>query len=341
MKTHVFTSGQDGYHTYRIPALLMTKAGTLLAFCEGRRTGRGDHGDLDLLVKRSEDSGETWSEQLLIYGEPGEVTIGNPCPVVDDDTGVIWLPFCRENDDVFMTHSADDGETWADPVDITADVKMPTWGWYATGPGVGIQLQRGEHRGRLVIPCDHREDGNYGNGSHTIYSDDHGATWQLSALITPGANECQVVELSDGSLKMNIRMQTYSEGLRGISVSGDGGHNWSEVVHDANLPCPKCQASLIGEGDRLIFSNPVSPTPVESSEAGERFYPGKGRGERVNMTVRLSEDGGQTWPREKLLHEGPAAYSCLTLLPDGDIGCLYEAGEEHSYQYLVFERFSL
>ena len=216
MKTHVYTSGQDGYHTYRIPALLVTKAGTLLAFCEGRRNGRGDHGDLDLLVKRSEDGGETWSEQLLIYGEPGEVTIGNPCPVVDDDTGVIWLPFCRENDDVFMTHSADDGKTWADPVDITADVKMPAWGWYATGPGVGIQLQRGEHRGRLVIPCDHREDETYGNGSHTIYSDDHGATWQLSALIAPGANECQVVELADGSLKMNIRMQTYSEGCEGF-----------------------------------------------------------------------------------------------------------------------------
>ena len=182
-----------------------------------------------------------------------------------------------------------------------------------------------------MIPCDHREDETYGNGSHTIYSDDHGATWQLSALITPGANECQVVELADGSLKMNIRMQTYSEGVRGISVSGDGGHNWSEVVHDANLPCPKCQASLVGEGDRLIFLNPVSPTPPEQG----------GRGERVNMTVRLSEDGGQTWSCTKLLHEGPAAYSCLALLPDGDVGCLYEAGEEHSYQYLVFERFRI
>lgn len=341
MKTHVFTSGQAGYHTYRIPALLVTKAGTLLAFCEGRRNGRGDHGDLDLLVKRSEDGGETWSEQQLIYGEPGEVTIGNPCPVVDADTGAIWLPFCRENDAVLITHSEDDGKTWAEPVEITADVKKATWNWYATGPGIGSQLQRGEHKGRLVIPCDHRADETYGNGSHVIYSDDHGATWHRSASITPGANECQVVELADGSLMLNIRMQTHSKGVRGISVSRDGGHNWSEIVHDANLPCPKCQASLVGNGNRLVFSNPVSPTPPENPTRGTRFYPGKGRGERVNLIARLSEDGGQTWPWRKLLHKGPAAYSCLALLPNGDIGCLYEAGEAHPYQYLIFERFRI
>lgn len=341
MKTPVFTSGQAGYHTYRIPALLATKAGALLAFCEGRRNGRGDHGDLDLLVKRSEDGGETWSEQQLIYGEPGEVTIGNPCPVVDADTGAIWLPFCRENDDVLIAHSEDDGKTWTDPMEITADVKKAAWNWYATGPGVGIQLQRGEHKGRLVIPCDHRADETYGNGSHVIYSDDHGATWRLSAPIAQGANECQVVELGDGALMMNIRMQTHSEGVRGISVSRDGGHHWSEIAHDANLPCPKCQASLVGKGDRLAFSNPVSPTPPESPTRGTRFYPGKGRGERVNLTVRLSEDGGRTWPREKLLHKGPAAYSCLALLPNGDTGCLYEAGEAHPYQHLIFERFRI
>ena len=86
-----------------------------------------------------------------------------------------------------------------------------------------------------------------------IYSDDHGATWQMSALITPGANECQVVELSDGSLKMNIRMQTYSEGLRGISVSGDGGHSWSEVVHDANLPCPEMSGEFGRRRRPVVF----------------------------------------------------------------------------------------
>lgn len=339
MKQIVYQSGQDGYHTYRIPALLVTKAGTLLAFCEGRRNGRGDHGDLDLLVKRSEDGGQTWSEQLFIYGEPGEVTIGNPCPVMDQDTGTIWMSLCRENVDVLMTHSTDDGKTWAEPVDINAQVTKPEWGWYATGPGVGIQLKSEQYKGRLVMPCDHREDSTYGNGAHAIYSDDHGATWQLSEVIKPGANESQVVELADGSLLMNIRMQTYSKGYRAISVSKDGGHTWSELEHDTHLQCSKCQASLVGEGDRLVFSNPLAPTPPEQAKPGERFHPGVSRGDRLNMTARLSEDGGKTWVAQTLLHEGPAAYSCLALLPDGDVGCLYEASDEAPPQNLIFERF--
>ena len=331
MKTLAFTSGQDGYHTYRIPAVLATRKGTLLAFCEGRRNNRRDHGDIDLLVKRSEDNGQTWSAQQVVYGEPGEVTIGNPCPVVDQSDGTVWLLFCRENRDVLVAHSADGGMTWADPVEITHDVKKPAWSWYATGPGVGIQLMQGPHAGRLVIPCDHREMDTYGNGSHAVYSDDHGQTWRLSEVIQPGANECQVVELPDGSLKMNIRMQSHSKGLRGISTSRDGGHTWSGIEHDAQLPCPRCQASFIGYGgDRALFSNPAPPGP-----------PNPEKGDRVNMAVRLSEDGGLTWSKKRVLHAGPAAYSCLAVLPNGDIGCLYEAGKDSPYEHLVFERFRL
>ena len=115
----VFVAGRDGYHTYRIPSLLPTAKGTLLAFCEGRKTGRGDHGDIDLMVKRSTDSGLTWSEQAVVYEEGGgaKITIGNPCPVQDRDTGVIWMPFCRNNKRVFVTWSEDDGLTWAPPRD--------------------------------------------------------------------------------------------------------------------------------------------------------------------------------------------------------------------------------
>ena len=187
-RVDVFTAGQEGYHTFRIPALLVSPRGTLLAFCEGRKTGRGDHGDLDLVLKRSGDGGKTWGPVELVYEEGGQekVTIGNPCPVVDRDTGVIWLPFCRDNDDVLVTSSDDDGRTWSKPRLITADVKKPDWGWYATGPGNAIQLTRGKHRGRLVIPCDHRvkgDDKDWGTAgrSHVIYSDDHGkdlAAWR-------------------------------------------------------------------------------------------------------------------------------------------------------------------
>src|SRR5262245_42996813 len=173
VQTEVFTSQTEGYHTFRIPALVITKQGTLLAFCEGRKTSRADQGDIDLVLKRSTDGGKTWGPLQVVHEEGGtaKITIGNPCPVVDQDTGTVWLPFCRDNNDVFVTHSTDEGRTWAAPVQITAQVKKPGWTWYATGPGVGIQLRHGPHRGRLVIPCDHREklDGQLVTHAHAFY----------------------------------------------------------------------------------------------------------------------------------------------------------------------------
>lgn len=330
-RTDVFISGRDGYHTYRIPAVIVTRAGTVLAFCEGRKTGRGDHGDLDLLVKRSEDKGKSWSRQEIVHEEGGDakITIGNPCPVVDGSTGTIWLPFCRDNDDVFLTHSTDDGRTWSQPLDITREVKHPNWGWYATGPGVGIQLTRGPHAGRLVIPCDHRvgkearDQWNTRGHSHVIYSDDHGKTWRRGEPTAPSMNECQVVELADGRLMLNMRSYRGKK-CRAVATSADGGATWSEPVDHAALIEPVCQASFLRYDEkRLLFSNPASETT------------------RHRLTVRLSEDEGKTWPVSRLLHAGPSAYSCLTVLPDGSIGCLYEAGEKDPYERLIFARFGL
>ncbi|MBM4029555.1 MAG: exo-alpha-sialidase, partial [Planctomycetes bacterium] len=160
----VYVSGTAGYHTYRIPSLIVTKKGTILAFCEGRKNSRSDTGDIDLLMKRSADGGKTWSDAMLVWNDKGN-TCGNPCPVVDQGTGVIWLLMTWNRGDdneaaikagtgkdtrrVFVSSSADDGATWTRPVDITASVKHKDWRWYATGPGVGIQLQRGPHKGRL------------------------------------------------------------------------------------------------------------------------------------------------------------------------------------------------
>lgn len=193
--TDVFVSGADGYHTFRIPVVLATPAGDLLAFCEGRKSSRNDHGDIDLVLRRSADGGRTWGPLQVVYEEGGDAktTIGNPCPVVDRSTGTIWLPFCRNNDEVVITHSTDDGKTWSKPKSMTAQVKRPDWGWYATGPGIGIQLETAMHRGRLVIPCDHREriDGNDIMFSHVFYSDDHGQTWKLGGSADKHTDECQ------------------------------------------------------------------------------------------------------------------------------------------------------
>ena len=338
VQTDIFVSGEEGYHTYRIPAIVTTGRGSLLAFCEGRKTSRIDDGDNDLVLRRSDDGGKTWQPMQLVHEEGGAavVTIGNPCPVVDRTTGVIWLAMNRNNDRVLVTRSNDDGRTWAEPTDITGQAKKPGWGWYAMGPGVGIQLAIGPHRGRLVIPCDHRETGNRSgpSSSHVIYSDDHGKTWHIGGPVGPDSNECQVAQRSDGSLLLNARNHRDRGGDRTdlgrrriIATSRDGGRSWSEPKLDEALIEPRCQASLLRYPQtspdgrhRLLFSNPASTSG------------------RERMTVRLSPDDGKTWPVSRLIHEGSVAYSCLTVLPDGRIGLLYE---RDNYSRITFAAFTL
>lgn len=337
----VYVSGRDGYHTYRIPAAIATPSGALLAFCEGRKTSSRDHGDIDLLVKRSEDGGRTWSRQQIVYEEGGtaEITIGNPCPVVDRERGTIWLPFCRDNRHVLVTHSRDDGRTWSWPVEITPHVKRPDWGWVATGPGAGIQITGGPHRGRLVIPCDHGTTaaGRPVKRSHVFLSDDHGRSWRLGGVVADHTDECQVVETADGRLMINMRNYWERDGgrperggMRAIAFSADGGESWSDVEFDPALVEPVCQASLLRYSlaalhgrNRLLFSNPAD------------------RDQRVRLKVRLSYDEGKSWPVARTLHEGPAAYSSLVVLADGTIGCLYERGEKSPYETITFARFNL
>jgi len=342
----VFTSGTDGYHTYRIPAVIVTTNGTVLAFCEGRRNSGSDSGDIDLLLKRSADGGKTWSAQQLIWSD-AENTCGNPAPVVDQTTGEIWLLMtwndgadkedaigyqkARNTRRVFVTHSADDGLTWAKPEEITSSVKKPEWGWYATGPVNGVQLTRGPHRGRLVIPCNHNQINSQTQAvsrSHIIFSDDHGATWQLGGVEDEKTNESTIVELSDGSLLHNMRSY-HRKSRRAVATSKDGGMTWSPVKLDDALIEPVCQASILrcswpdgNEKSRILFSNPAST-------------------KREKMTVRVSYDEGQTWPVSKLIHAGPAAYSCLAVLPDKSVACLFECGKTNSYETISLARFPL
>jgi len=336
----VFVSGTGGYHTYRIPAVIVTTKDTVLAFCEGRKSSRSDTGDIDLMLRRSSDGGKTWSKPQVVWDDKGN-TCGNPCPVVDRKTGTIWLLLTWNRGDdheslikkgtskdtrrVYVCRSVDDGATWSRPVEITKTTKHPDWRWYATGPGVGIQLQRGPRKGRMVIPCDHSCE-KTGFGSHAIFSDDGGKTWKRGKAILPDVNECQVVELVDGRLMMNMRNYKRSHSrMRGIATSRDGGATWSKVDYDSALPEPICQASFLrysmaGKGggkNMLLFSNPASKTS------------------RSRMTVRASFDEGKTWPVAKLIYSGSAAYSCLTVLPDQSVGLLYE---RDGYKRISFAR---
>ena len=339
----VFSSGREGYHTFRIPSLLVTSRGTLLAICEGRKNSRSDFGDIDVVLKRSTDGGKTWSA-LQVLWDDGPNTCGNPCPVVDRQIGTIFL-FLTHNlgsdsepaitagkakgtRTVWLMRSEDDGQTWSKPINITAQVKRPEWTWYATGPGVGIQLSNG----RLIIPCDHKEP--TANGvvwrAHVIYSDDHGKSWQLGGTVGPQCNECQAAELSDGRVMLNIRSYRGNH-RRLVAISSDGGRTFGPLYEDAALVEPVCQASLLrwpfpveGKKSVLLFANPVSK-------------------QRERMTVRVSFDDGRTWPRQLTLHEGPSAYSCLAALDRDTLGCLYERGQEHPYEaiYLAWIPFAL
>ncbi len=348
--TDVFVSGQDVYHTFRIPALLTTKKGTLLAFCEGRKAGRSDSGNIDMLVKRSVDNGKTWSSRQVVWDDRGN-TCGNPCPVVDQQTGTIWLLMTwnrgddregaikkntgRDTRRVWVSKSNNDGLTWLKPIEITATTKRPEWRWYATGPGVGIQLQKGPWKGRMVIPCDHSivsANDPDGYNSHVIISDDHGKTWYIGGVVSPKVNECQIVELDNGTLMLNMRNYDRSKSTRAIATSTDGGITFSKVTHDPVLVEPICQASFLRytlrskqDRNRLLFSNPAHAK----------------RGDRRDMTVRLSYDEGRSWPVSKLIYAGPSAYSCLTILQNGNIACLYEAGPKNPYEKIIFTSFTL
>jgi sialidase-1 len=331
----VFVSGRGGYHTYRIPALLVTPKGTLLAFCEGRKNGSGDSGDIDLLLRRSFDGGRTWAKPQVVWDDGGN-TCGNPCPVLDARTGTVWLLLThnlggdteaaivsgtgRGTRTVWVTKSDDDGATWAKPVEITKEVKRADWTWYATGPGVGLQLKGG----RLVVPCDHQVAGSKAQEAHVIVSDDAGRTWKLGGAVGPQCDEAQAVELRDGRVLLNIRSYR-GNNRRLVAVSTDQGDTFAKPVEDRELIEPVCQASIVrypGAQGGILFSNPDSTR-------------------RETMAVRLSRDEGKTWPHARVLHEGPSAYSCLAVLPGGAVACLYERGDRTPYETITFARFAL
>lgn len=345
----VFKAGQAGYKVFRIPAIVKASNGELLAFCEARQGG--DASEIDLVLRRSSDDGRSWGE-LQVVGEssdyqqwyPGrDITVGNPAPVVDllsnKHPGRIVLPFTIENDRVAVTYSDDHGKSWSTAREITTTVKLKQWGWYATGPVHSIQLTHGKHRGRLVVPCDHRLGDNGAdrgpNGAHLIYSDDHGETWQLGAIDDSyqdplNANETAVVELPSGELYINTRDQHGdAPGTRGDARSQDGGDSLipaSVPGYQTFQPCssvldpPVVQCSMLcvaketttGDSLLLLFCGPDNNGPT-----------GKGRSD---LRIRISADGGHSWRDGPLIHTGPAAYSDLVQLKAERIGVLYEAG---------------
>jgi sialidase-1 len=338
---YIFKSGSEGYSTFRIPAIVTTKSGKILAFAEGRVNGSSDTGNIDLVMRSSEDGGKSWSTLKIVWND-GDNVCGNPAPVVDFETGKIHLLMTwnlgtdHERDiidgkskntrRVFVSSSSDEGENWTIPKEITSTVKKENWTWYATGPCHGIQMKYGQNNGRLVIPCDHIEAESKKYFSHIIYSDDHGKTWKLGGT-TPQdqVNECTVAELPGGKLILNMRNYDRAQKSRKISYSEDGGLNWSDIQSDSALIEPICQASLLfsEENKTLWFLNPANETS------------------RINMTLKESDDFGKTWNIAQVLNSGPSAYSDLTLINSSFLGCLYEGGRFNPYEGIVFTTFKI
>lgn len=342
----VFEGGKDGYFAYRIPSFLVAPNGNLLVFCEARKNSLYDDGDIDLLMKRSTDGGRSWQKQKLIYEEGGDAHIkyGNPTAVVDEETGVIWLAANRDylkesgaraGGSVILFHSDDSGQSWSEPMDITSSIKGPDWGHHAFGPGIGIQLRHGQHKGRIVLPANFRRSFNKREPSysHVIFSDDHGKTWKLGGTLGDFTNECQIAEIIErGQSGLLINMRNHwgrggfpqKSGRRLVARSFDGGSTWEAEVMDPALPEPPCQASLYrysfatrDQPSRLLFANPIGPG-------------------RSNLRVRLSLDEGRTWPYGKLIAVGSTAYSCMARLPDNRVGIIYERS---NYQQISFSEF--
>jgi sialidase-1 len=318
---YLFENKREGYNVYRIPAMIMTKSGRLLAFCEGRKN-LFDGGNIDLVMKSSDDNGNTWSKLKVIWNE-GENTCGNPCPVLDITTGNIILTATLNNDKVFVLSSGDEGETWDIPRDITKEVKPDDWKWYASGPVHAIQLNDEKYKHRIVVPCNHTVKGSDRHLSHVIYSDDSGRSWHTGGSVSDDkTDECTVVELTDGSLLLNMRNNDRIASLRKVSFSKDGGLTWSAVACDSLLTEPVCQGALLrytSEPPTLLFANPHHPS------------------KRKNLTISMSYDDGISWTQQVVIHKGKSAYNDLAVLKNGNVICIYETGKLLPYSGIALQ----
>jgi sialidase-1 len=344
----VFVAPRDGYPNFRIPALVVTNKGTLVATAEGRQAN-SDHSENKLVCKRSTDGGRTWGK-LQLLDDAGKAACNDASAAVDRGTGRIlclYSVYPAEASEYtvvpgfegkvsrhFIIHSDDDGATWTKPREITRMVKRPLARVSQFTPGTGLQLRRPPHVGRLLVPMWQKYNG--AMWAMMAISDDRGNTWQLGDDVPAfgpkepkrGVGESQVVELADGRIRLTGRGWD-GELLRKTSFSDDGGQTWSRLADDRTLVDPCCNASLVrysdtldGRRSRILFANPAD------------------RKKRISGTVRLSYDEGVTWPVAKVLLPGGYGYSCLAALPDGAIGCFCE-NDSGGRWHMSFARLAL
>ncbi|MEZ0388580.1 MAG: exo-alpha-sialidase [Verrucomicrobium sp.] len=374
--SEVFPLTPNNKPNYRIPALIKAPNGDLLVIAERRNDGPGDIGDHDIVLKRSADLGRTWSPEQMVFDDGRNVTTD----ITVGRVGArLWLFFLRDKKQFNALTSDDNGATWQGPVSIHAQVTLPAWeqlkpkkepeppanpkgrmalwekDWvqrYGIGPGNAIvQIQRGPKAGRIVVPARHREDvgkGRLRSVAHTFYSDDEGKTWKLGGNIGVNTSECQLVELANGDLRVISRNESSEDApdnLRHLTaLSHDGGETWTGLQRIEELITPRCHGpverySLAGGGQegrkdksRLLFASPASPFRQEEHPYG-----------RYNLTVRWSDDEGETWSAGRTIWPHPSSYADIVVLDDGTVGMVYERGAKgttHYWDELHFVRFN-
>ena len=360
-KIPVFVSGTEGYKSFRIPATIRLPNKDLLAFCEGRVNGASDFGNVDIVMKSSRDNGKTWSA-LQIIVDADSLQASNCAPVVDTNDpaypqGRIFLFYNTGNNNegqvrrgnglrqVWYKTSIDNGQTWSEGINITAEVHRPKepqfnpdynfaedWRSFANTPGHAMQFQKGKYKGRIFVAANHSQGDPKKDFTDYVangyYTDDHGKTFRISDNVNiAGSNESTAAELSHDKLMMNSRNQRGDVRARIVSISSDGGATWDTTYFDKTLIDPVNEGSILTLGSKngkniIAFCNAAD---VKS---------------RNNLTLRISYDDGKTWKRSYKIDGSDTnskkdytAYSDLVKLSKKNIGVLYERND---YKEIVF-----
>tara|TARA_R110002012_G_scaffold318604_1_gene537341 strand:- start:36991 stop:38121 length:1131 start_codon:yes stop_codon:yes gene_type:complete len=320
------TSMEEGVACYRIPAIVTAPNGDLIASIDQRVPNCGDlkwSKEINIIIRRSTDNGKTWSPIEMVVDFPYGQSASDPSFIVDNVTNDIFLFYNYMNldteKDIYYLHmvkSSDNGKTWTEPLDITSQITKPEWktDFKFITSGSGIQTRSGKLLHTMV---------NLNSGLHVFGSDDHGKTWYFIDTPIQPADESKIVELVDGTLMINARVN--GKGMRYIHLSDDHGKTWS-TKEAPELIDPGCNASIIRytsvedgyDKNRLLFSNAKAA---------------KGR---TNMTVRISYDEGKTWSEGKTIYEGSSAYSDMTIMENGEIGLFFEQDKHSKNPFVSF-----
>lgn len=349
----LWAAGTGGYASYRIPAIVQVD-GTLVAFAEGRRSNSSDSGDIEVVSRRSTDGGCSWTPTQVV-ADAWHDTVDNAVPIATDSGALVLITNWQrgtvtqaeivagqvppvDGRRIFVQRSTDAGATWTARREITSSVKRADWLWYATGPGHGTVIENGTAVGRLVLAADHSELGPL-RGVHTLLSDDDGQSWRIGAsddhtdgVINP--DETTLAELPDGRLYLSARNQDGTGPNRAYTYSLSSGSTFSAPFRPAPaITTPVVEGSLLQDPGLpagvscapLLYSGPEDPAV------------------RRHLTVRRSDDGGQSWRTitEVTGQDDPAAYSDLVKVDRTHLGVVYENGNAGPYERITFRSYIL